>query len=70
MLFKFHKETRTRTEGKSLPPFIETEIFQADVLLVEYPGYGVYDGEANAKTILEDAEIVFDFLTTEAGMDP
>ena len=40
------------------------------MLSVEYPGYGVYEGEANAKTILEDAEIVFDFLTQELGVAP
>lgn len=43
---------------------------KADVLSVEYPGYGVYEGETNAKTILEDAEIVFDFLTAEIGINP
>jgi len=43
---------------------------KADVLSVEYPGYGVYEGETNARTILEDAEIVFDFLTAEVGIRP
>lgn len=42
---------------------------KADILSVEYPGYGVYEGESNAKTILEDAEIVFDFLTAEVGIN-
>lgn len=40
------------------------------MLSVEYPGYGVYEGDSNAKTVLEDAEIVFDFLTAEMGVDP
>ena len=40
------------------------------MLSVEYPGYGVYEGESNAKTIIEDAEIVFDFLTQEVGVAP
>lgn len=43
---------------------------KADILSVEYPGYGLYEGEPNAKTILEDAEIVFDFLTAEVGIEP
>jgi len=43
---------------------------KADVISVEYPGYGVYEGDTNAKTILEDAEIVFDFLTAEMGVNP
>lgn len=40
-----------------------------NVLSVEYPGYGVYDQAPNAKTILEDAEIVFDFLNCEMKID-
>jgi fermentation-respiration switch protein FrsA (DUF1100 family) len=40
-----------------------------NVLSVEYPGYGAYAGDANEKTVLEDAEIVFDFLTKEVGID-
>jgi len=43
---------------------------KADILAVEYPGYGVYEGQASAKAILEDAEIVFDFLTAEVGINP
>lgn len=41
-----------------------------NVLSVEYPGYGVYKGTPTAKGILEDAEIVFDFLTYEMMIDP
>jgi fermentation-respiration switch protein FrsA (DUF1100 family) len=41
-----------------------------NVISVEYPGYGAYEGEANSKVILEDAEIVFDFLTHEVGINP
>lgn len=43
---------------------------KANVLSVEYPGYGVYKGSPDAKTILEDAEIVYDFLTNEVGLNP
>jgi len=43
---------------------------KTQILAVEYPGYGVYEGTTNAKIINEDAEIVFDFLTHEVGMDP
>jgi pimeloyl-ACP methyl ester carboxylesterase len=41
---------------------------KANVLAVEYPGYGIYEGETSAETIIEDAEIVFDFLTQELGI--
>lgn len=44
--------------------------FKANIISIEYPGYGIYEGESNAKTILEDAEIVFDFLTHEIGIHP
>lgn len=40
------------------------------MIAVEYPGYGIYEGEPNANSIVEDAEIVFDFLTQEAGINP
>lgn len=34
---------------------------KVNVLMVEYPGYGIYKGKPNAKQILEDSLIVFDF---------
>jgi len=37
-------------------------------LIVEYPGYGIYKGKPNAKQILEDSLIVYDFLTKEIGL--
>jgi len=43
---------------------------KTNVLSVEYPGYGVYEGETSAKAINEDAEIIFDFLTAEVGINP
>ena len=34
------------------------------VLAVEYPGYGIYEGEtASAEKIVQDADIVYNFLT-------
>ena len=43
---------------------------QANILSVEYPGYGVYKGNPSAEKIIEDAEIVFDFLVAEVGLKP
>ena len=37
------------------------------VLAVEYPGYGIYGGTADAQRILEDARLVFDYLTLVVG---
>lgn len=39
------------------------------VLAVEYPGYGLYKNKsACEKIIKEDALIVYDYLTTVAGL--
>ena len=41
-----------------------------NALLVEYPGYGIYKGTTNSEEILKDAEIVFDYLVGEFGINP
>jgi hypothetical protein len=38
-------------------------LLKVHVLAVEYPGYGVYDGQSDAEQILNDAVIVYDYLT-------
>jgi hypothetical protein len=38
-------------------------LLRVHILAVEYPGYGIYDGSPDAQQILDDAEIVYDFLT-------
>ena len=39
------------------------------VLVVEYPGYGLYrTTETSEHIILEDADIVYDYLTTICGV--
>ena len=53
-----------RTKNKLI--FYNETLKQIFLLLsVEYPGYGIYSVEPNAKRILDDAEIVYDFLTNE-----
>jgi len=37
---------------------------------MEYPGYGLYIGEPSADKILQDAEILFDFIVSQAGILP
>lgn len=39
------------------------------VLAVEYPGYGIYPGQASAQRLIEDAGQVFSYLTTIGGLD-
>ncbi len=39
------------------------------VLVIEYPGYGLYrSSETSEQLILEDAEIIYDYLTTICGV--
>lgn len=38
---------------------------QVHVMAVEYPGYGIYPGEASSARLLRDSEVVFRYLTTE-----
>jgi len=43
---------------------------QLNILAVEYPGYGIYRNEsASAETIQKNAQIVFDFATTNLRYD-
>jgi abhydrolase domain-containing protein 17 len=37
-------------------------VLHIHVLAVEYPGYGLYKGKSCAKALIEDAEIVYDFV--------
>ena len=37
---------------------------------MEYPGYGLYKGTATEAQILEDAEIVYDFLMSNLRIQP
>jgi pimeloyl-ACP methyl ester carboxylesterase len=38
------------------------------VIAVEYPGYGIYDGQPEAYQIQKDAEAVYDYLTLAQGI--
>ena len=40
------------------------------VLMVEYPGYGIYEGVANEKQILDDSLIVYEYLVNVVNVDP
>lgn len=53
--------------GKALKFLTFVNIYmRMHVIAVEYPGYGVYQGtEPNANKIIEDAEVVYNFLIKE-----
>jgi len=42
----------------------------SNMIIVEYPGYSIYKAEKSAETILEDALIVFDYLTESLNINP
>jgi pimeloyl-ACP methyl ester carboxylesterase len=42
----------------------------ASVLQLEYPGYGGADGEPNYARLSESADLAYDFLTRQDGIDP
>lgn len=43
-------------------------VLQVHVLAMEYPGYGVYEGEPNADQIALDAQNMYDYLTIVQGI--
>lgn len=42
---------------------------KVNVLAVEYPGYGVYEGSPNADQILADADSVYEFARTQLHVE-
>jgi hypothetical protein len=41
---------------------------RVNVLSVEYPGYGIYKGSPSTSRIMNDALIVYDYLTVSLGI--
>ena len=64
--------------AKTFPPFkgiifslniIYPILNQTNALLVEYPGYGIYNGLPSSEEITKDAETVFDYLVSEFHLE-
>lgn len=62
LLIYFHGNAEDVGLASELLDYIRT-LLKVHVLAVEYPGYGVYEGQPDAQTILNDAETVYDFIT-------
>jgi esterase/lipase len=45
------------------------EITGMNVIIVEYPGYSIYKGEANSTKILENTTIIYDFIKTQFNLE-
>jgi hypothetical protein len=37
------------------------------VIVVEYPGYGLNKGKSSSQSILEDANLVYDYIVKKIG---
>ena len=42
-------------------------LYQINVVVVEYPGYSIYKGSPKVERVREDAFTVYDYLITKAG---
>ena len=45
------------------------EKLDMNIIIIEYPGYSIYPGEPNAKKILENTDIVYDFIKNEFNIE-
>lgn len=46
-----------------------SEYLKMNVIIIEYPGYSIYDEEKNADIICKDAEIVYDFIQKKFNLN-
>lgn len=57
----FHGNGEDISSSYEFASFINEEL-QVSVLLIEYQGYSIYDGEASPLNIVADSKIVIDYL--------
>jgi abhydrolase domain-containing protein 17 len=65
MLF-FHANAEDLKLAYELIDLLRT-VLHINVLAIEYPGFGLYKYKTTSKTILEDAECVYDFTRSKLG---
>ena len=63
----FHGNAEDIGLAMELLSFVK-DMMKVHVLAMEYPGYGVYEGEPDADQIGLDAQNVFDYLTIVQGL--
>jgi abhydrolase domain-containing protein 17 len=42
---------------------------KVNILAVEYPGYGIYQGSPSEDAILKDANYIYQYLTKHSGVE-
>lgn len=67
ILLYFHGNAEDLGQGYRMLDFLGSTL-RVHVIAVEYPGYGIYPGEATAQRVTEDACFVFDYLTDTVGI--
>lgn len=58
----FHANAEDLGTANNVLSFIHV-VMKMHVIAVEYPGYGIYEGEPSADKIINDAETVYKFIT-------
>ena len=66
LLIYFHGNAEDIGLAYEMTDLIRTSL-QIHVLVMEYPGYGLYAGKTKAETILQDADSVYDFASCILG---
>ena len=69
ILIYFHGNAEDIGLAYEMTDLIRTSL-QIHILVVEYPGYGLYYGKPKAEIILKDADSVYDFVSSVLGFAP
>lgn len=65
----FHGNAEDIFAAREVADKIRTDL-SMNVLIVEYPGYSIYQENKNSEKVLQDSLVVFDFLTDTLKVDP
>lgn len=68
VLVYFHGNAEDVGLAQGLMDHLRTTL-AVHVLAVEYPGYGIYPGQPSAERLVQDADLVFGYLTTSGGLE-
>lgn len=69
ILIYFHGNAEDIGLAYEMTDLIRTSL-QIHVIVVEYPGYGLYSGKPKAEKILKDADSVYEFVNSVLGFAP
>lgn len=64
----FHANCEDLKSSYNLIDFLRHNM-RMNILAVEYPGYGIYQGEPNEEVILKDAEYIYKYVAFHSGIE-